>query len=235
MPKEIPYIGNELELFQHATNWKKYFSSFFKKYVKGNVVEVGAGLGTTTPFIFNDKVSKYICIEPDEKLADEIINKINNQKLSQLCTVHKGVLADSNISLADAIFYIDVIEHIKDDRIELLAATRTLKSGGFLCVLVPANPSDFSPFDKAIGHFRRYNKKMLLHAIPEELNIKWCRYVDSVGSISSKINKLFLKQEYPTKNQILFWDRILIPLSRLIDPLIGYSAGKSLLLVAQKP
>ena len=49
------YQGTELPLFSQASNWKKYFSSLIKQYIRGSVLEVGAGSGNTTPFIFNEK------------------------------------------------------------------------------------------------------------------------------------------------------------------------------------
>jgi hypothetical protein len=33
----------------------------------------------------------------------------------------------------------------------------------------------------------------------------------------------------PTERQILTWDRLLVPVSHAIDPLFGYSIGKSVL------
>ena len=41
----IDYIGNELELFKDAVNWKAYYRSAIEKYIYGDVCEVGAGLG----------------------------------------------------------------------------------------------------------------------------------------------------------------------------------------------
>ena len=101
-------------------------------------------------------------------------------------------------------------------------------------LLVPANPGDYTDFDKAIGHFRRYTKKTLVSAVPPSLQIEWCHYLDCFGSLASKANKLFLKQSYPTKKQVLFWDRFLVPVSKLLDKPTGYRHGKSLLLVARK-
>jgi hypothetical protein len=38
----------------------------------------------------------------------------------------------------------------------------------------------------------------------------------------------------PTRKQIVFWDQVMVPLSKIIDPLIQYSVGKSILGVWQK-
>ncbi len=39
------YEGTELEVFEHARNWKSYFHSQLRPYIHGRVLEVGSGLG----------------------------------------------------------------------------------------------------------------------------------------------------------------------------------------------
>jgi SAM-dependent methyltransferase len=56
----------------------------------------------------------------------------------------------------DAVFLLDVIEHINDDAAFLHAALRHLRSGGLVAVNVPANMLLFSDYDRAAGHVRRY-------------------------------------------------------------------------------
>jgi hypothetical protein len=59
-----------------------------------------------------------------------------------------------------------VIEHIEDSTAELRRAVDLLAPGGHLLILVPAFNYLYSPFDKAIGHFRRYDKKILKAELP---------------------------------------------------------------------
>ncbi|MHC8604044.1 GtrA family protein [Arenicellales bacterium IMCC58067] len=47
-------------------------------------------------------------------------------------------------------------------------------------------------------------------------------------------NKLILTSDTPTVGQIKFWDRVMVRVSRLADPLLGYSFGKSILIVLRK-
>ena len=61
----------------------------------------------------------------------------------------------------DAVFLLDVIEHIRDDTSFLVAASRHLRPGGLLFVNVPASTLLFSEYDKAAGHVRRYTRGSL--------------------------------------------------------------------------
>jgi hypothetical protein len=47
-------------------------------------------------------------------------------------------------------------------------------------------------------------------------------------------NRLVLKQGMPTSNQIRFWDRVMVPISKIADPLLAYRFGKSVVGVWEK-
>jgi hypothetical protein len=133
--------------------------------------------------------------------------------------------------LFDSIVYIDVLEHIEDDKSELAQAFHLLRPGGRLIVLAPALQALYSPFDKAIGHYRRYARKSLRSCTPPSSRLEKLAYLDCVGLIASGANRLILKQSSPSLRQILFWDKYMIPVSRILDPLIGHRLGKSILAV----
>ena len=134
----------------------------------------------------------------------------------------------------DALIYVDVLEHIEKDGEELQRAAAHLTEGGRLIVLSPAHQSLFSPFDAAVGHFRRYSRATLAAAAPAELRLEKIFYLDSVGLFASLANKLFLKQKHPTVDQVKFWSDVIVPVSRWIDPLLGFRVGKSVVGVWSK-
>ncbi len=229
------YIGNELELFKHANNWKNYYAKFIKKHLKNDVLEVGAGIGETTRSLCDGTQTSWVCIEPDEKLIKELILKKESGYLPSIIEIKLGTLNDlEGDRKFDAVIYIDVIEHIENDSDELRIASSFLKPGGKLIVLVPAHNYLYSEFDKAIGHFRRYNKKMLSDAAPKELIRKDLRYLDSLGLSASLANKWFLKQAYPDIKQIKFWDNFIIPISKITDFFTLYSVGKTVIGIWEK-
>lgn len=232
---EINYIGNELELFQHASTWKNYYGSFIKPYLKGRVMEVGAGIGSTTSSLCDGSQKKWLCVEPDPILFQKLEAKVIAKELPACCSALKGTTQDLPVDEKyDAIMYIDVIEHIEDDAAELEQAYKLLAEGGHLIVLVPAHQYLYNEFDRAIGHYRRYNKTMLKNAAPHELKLQKIRYLDSCGLLASLSNKYFLKQEYPTMGQIKFWNKAIVPVSKITDVISNYSLGKTLVAVWKK-
>lgn len=229
------YIGNELELFKYANNWKNYYGSIIKPFLKGDVLEVGAGIGETTHSLCDGTQKTWVCVEPDAELTAEIEQKIKANYLPSIVEVKTGTLSDVDPNNRyDAIIYIDVIEHIENDSEELKRAATFLKPNGHLVVLVPAHNYLYSKFDQAIGHYRRYNKKMLLNAVPNELKKVDLRYLDSVGLSASLANKWFLKQDYPELKQVKFWDDFMVPISKITDKISFHTIGKTVVGVWKK-
>jgi hypothetical protein len=130
--------------------------------------------------------------------------------------------------------YIDVLEHIEKDAAELRLAAEFLAPEGHLIVLGPAHQWLFTPFDEAIGHFRRYSKKSLAAVAPPLCRCIKLAYLDSVGLLASCGNRVVLNRSMPTVRQINFWDKWMVPCSRVLDGLLGHTVGKSILGVWQK-
>lgn len=229
----LDYAGQELETFALAANWKAYVRARLAPYIVGDVAEVGAGLGETTKaLIASPSARSWTCIEPDTVMAGTIRTASHAGAYGRAVEVHASTLADLPPGMDfDTVIYVDVLEHIEDDRGELAAALARLRPGGRIVVLSPAYQFLYSEFDRAIGHFRRYKAKQLRAITPPGARVKASFYLDSVGMIASAANKLLLRQSMPGRGQVLTWDRLMVPLSRLIDPLVGRSFGRSVVVV----
>lgn len=235
MAQDIAYVGQELDLFAHATRWKKYWSDLLRPYLGVEVLEVGAGLGVNTPLLYGPAQSRWVCLEPDPDLTARLRENCQAIPDHGRITVQAGVVADLPAeALFDTILYIDVLEHIEDDSAELARAAEHLRPGGRVIVLSPAHMFLYSPFDRSIGHFRRYSKKSLSAAGRAPLVRERLLMLDSAGMLASLANRLLLKQSLPTLEQITFWNSYLIPISLVIDPLIGYSVGKTIIGIWRK-
>lgn len=235
MKDEFHYHGQELALFEKAVNWKRYFSSYIKPLIGKNVLEVGGGIGGTTQLLNDGSSLKWIILEPDEEMNKILLRKKETLPPFSNCSILGETICGLHSSEKfDTIIYIDVLEHIEDDKAEMLRATQFLQPGGYLIILSPAFQFLFSPFDKAIGHFRRYTSKSLEAVVPAELKPIRLHYLDSAGFFASLANKLFLKQSYPSKQQVQTWDRLLVPVSKRIDKIFFHSFGKSILGIWRK-
>ena len=229
------YVGSELELFAAVHNWKAYWSNHIRPFVGHEVLEVGAGIGTNTPFLDASGHGRWVSLEPDPQLLLQLANDLGKCSREPPYETICGTLATLEDSQQfDTIIYIDVLEHIEDDRKELECAAAHLNSGGRVIVLSPAHRWLFTPFDRAIGHFRRYDRSMLRDISPRTLQIEQLHYLDSVGLAASIANRLFLRQSMPTKAQLRMWDSWMIPVSRVADKLLLYSVGKSIVAIWRK-
>jgi len=211
------YEGAELDLFEKAANWKTYWSGRIARYVRGDVLEVGAGIGANTALMDGRQFISWTCLEPDAALAARIELPPAGRRRSIVGTTASLDPSD----LFDSILYIDVLEHISEDAAELERAARHLRPGGCLIVLSPAWPFLYSPFDAAIGHYRRYTRASLRAVAPAHLK--------------PAAHRLLLRSAMPTLDQILLWDRRLVPVSRRIDGLFGEHIGKTIVGVWEQP
>src|SRR5215469_16728342 len=145
------YIGGELDIFAHALRWKAYWAHCIRRWVKGDVLEVGAGLGVNIVPLQNCDVTSWLCLEPDPKLVARLAKAVAGVPN---CSVRTGTVVSLTGCEFDSLLYIDVLEHIQSDREELAQAARLLRREGHLIVLSPAHQFMYSDFDTAVGHYR---------------------------------------------------------------------------------
>ncbi|SPE45737.1 Methyltransferase domain family [Candidatus Sulfotelmatobacter sp. SbA7] len=233
------YVGLELELFAAVRKWKTYWSRQIRPFIHGDVIEVGAGIGSNTPFL--DPIGgepggdhRWVCLEPDPLLLAQLTKTLKETTSRQYETLCGTLQTVDGSQRFDTIIYIDVLEHIANDREELNIAADRLRPGGRIIVLAPAHQWLFSPFDAAIGHFRRYNRSMLRSISPAGLMIEKLIYLDSAGLTASAANLLFFRQSMPTKAQLSFWDHWIVPASQVMDKLLLHSVGKSIVAIWRK-
>jgi SAM-dependent methyltransferase len=235
LARPYSYVGRELELFAEAVHWKRYFRSAIADRLVGDVLEVGAGIGETARHLLDGRQRSWLCLEPDERLATRLRAWAEGAAVTPRPTVQIGTILDLDArSRFDTILYIDVLEHIEDDRGEMERAADLLAPGGTLIVVSPAFPRLFSEFDRSVGHYRRYTRASLAAVMPASLRPLRVRYIDSVGFMASLANRALLRQALPSSRQIAVWDRVMIPASRVLDPLLAYGFGRSVVAVYER-
>ena len=224
------YDGWELEHFDSSENFRKYQYSLISKFIGFDVAEVGPGNGSNAKmYIKNCKTLELF--EPEKKLYLNLKKIFKKNKRIKI----KNKIFIKTKNKYNTILYLDVIEHIRNDKYEISKAYHSLKKNGCLVINVPAFQILYSKFDKDIGHQKRYVKNDFLRLSRNlKFKIHYMMYYDSIGFFLSLISKFF-SSEYKKnfKLKIKIWN-FLINFSRFIDYLIAYSFGKSLLVIIKK-
>ena len=225
---KIFYDGWELQYFDKSSNFRNYQFDLVKRFIKGNVAEVGPGNGVFLKYYLPlaDTIDLF---EPSENFLINL-NKFKDTKVNIINSYFK-----ENKNYYDTILYLDVLEHIKDDQNEVQAAYESLKKGGTLIINVPAFQHLYSKFDKDIEHLRRYSKNTL-NSLTTKLSFSQTNlfYYDSIGYLLSFASKLITKDYLNNfDKKIKIWDS-LIPFSKLIDLLTLNKFGKSLIMICIK-
>jgi hypothetical protein len=221
------YSGEaELELFSSARNWKTYWSDIFKSKIDfcTRIVEVGSGMGSNVEFLMK-MANEYIGIEPDVNLVQRSPKTINANFMN-------GFSGDFQGMETSTLAYIDVLEHIEDDRKEIENAVNLFLGLRTILIVVPAHQFLYSELDKKVGHFRRYDKNDVQRLSVNGTSIMYAGLHDSIGFIFSLLNRVIRSNRSINKKNILIWDK-LIPLSRRMDELFNFRIGKSWVIILE--
>ena len=229
------YFGRDLEAMSFAVNYHRWILDEFREFIGRTVVEVGAGTGNFTSLLQTTEPALHFALEPAAnvfaRLAERFAGVPNVRAL-------RGTLADLSGEIAggaDTVLYVNVLEHIEDDRRELQRARETLRPGGHLCVFVPALPWLYGTADAAFGHHRRYTRGGLAGLVTAAgFRIVKLRHFDIAGILPWFVLFRVLKRPCFTAGQAKWYDRLAVPVLRRMELAVAPPAGKNLLLVARR-
>jgi len=225
------YSGWELNFFDNSKNFRDYQFFLIKKYLKNNLLEVGPGNGIMVDKYISKYFSNISLSEIDKNLNKTLVKKFKNKKNVKIYKKKIGEFKNK----FNSIIYSDVIEHIKDDEKEIKIALKKLNKNGYLIIMVPAFQYLYSEYDKSIGHFRRYEKQFFVD-FAKKNKIKCVKsiYFDSIGYFFLVLSKLINTKNKKNVGLGAFVWNLFVPISRILDILIGYSFGKSVLCIYRK-
>jgi SAM-dependent methyltransferase len=216
----------EFDALRWARNYRIALIAEFGAYLRGRVVEVGAGIGQMTELVVRAPgVTEVLAVEPDPRFGEEFRRRLPGTPLIQgtVSQVESGRPCDCIVS-------VNVLEHIEADEAELRSYARLLKAArGVLCLFVPARPEIYAPIDKDFGHHRRYTRPVL-HARLKAAGFEILRlnYFNLIGYFAWGLNFRLLRKRSFDERAVRFFDGAIFPVghfleSRLIRPPIGQS------------
>lgn len=174
------------------------------------ILEIGPGVGQNV-----DTLSRYGVVDVAESNPLGIQALKKNQKVRNIYPFN--VPFDSSYNY-DAVFALDVLEHIENDEDIIQWTYAHLQPQGFFLIFVPAFQWIYSSHDKALGHYRRYNARGLLSKFDRNWKITQWGYFNSflfpLAASMRLIKKITVKQE-----TILNKDSSLVP--EILDKVLG--------------
>ncbi len=220
------------------SHYNRWIISIFKKYLGKNILEVGAGVGGLAQFLPKGKTITL------SDIRDDYFSLL--QKKFYCKTLKLDIEKESPKNLLksfDSILSSNVFEHIKDDQSAFNHSFDLLKSGGYLCLFVPARPEIYGKLDDDMGHYRRYTTaEATTKAKKSGFRIVSVNYANFIGYFlwwgRGSLLKSFIRQKSGNNEAdglfAKIFDTFVVPLLYLenyLHPIFG----QSVVLVAQKP
>jgi SAM-dependent methyltransferase len=208
------------------------------------ILEVGAGAGRITALVAEAGChDELLAIEPSTHFFGLLQVRASSLPKTLLMQAETAKLLPEYAEHFDSVYSVHVMEHIEHDRQfleEMLALTRP---GGSVIILVPALPFLFSELDRNIGHYRRYNKKMvrmLIRDLPVEIrHLAYNNFLGVLGSLClSKAGKINYQKDDSARKKFFgayrFFSEYVVPGIRVIEKFVPVPLGLNLTVVLRK-
>jgi SAM-dependent methyltransferase len=215
-----------------APNYLRWIAELCGAHLGESVLEIGSGLGSITQYLAEGRrvvatdISENCLTALEQRFADTPNVEVRRADLRNLDLGEQF----------DSVVLINVLEHIYDDAGALAALRGHLKPGGTCVVYVPALNGVYGPYDREVGHWRRYSKSRL-RAVAREAGLTpvHIRYVNllaipawvalSLGGIKTDAGSV--------GRSLRVWDRYAVPLGRAVEGRIHPPIGLNLLCVSR--
>jgi len=238
-PGSDPVGSETLGDIGEAAAFNKWMYSTISPYLAGRILEIGSGLGNISGFLLEDKqyvtlsdlrpeYCNYLSLQFKDKKSLEQVVEIDIAE-KEFDTVYSHLLGTF-----DSLFTLNVIEHIEDDSRAILNCKKLLKEKGNLIILVPSYPWLYCRFDRELGHFRRYNRNSLRNLLTANgLKVDDLFSFNAAGVAGWFLFGKLLNKKQIGEGKMKLYDNF-VPLFRLIDKILFYKFGLSLIITARK-
>ena len=226
-------VSHSLAVLSQIYHYNHWIFSNVRDFVGPSVLEVGAGIGNITQFLLN--CDELTCLEPyapyREYLATRFARHLNVRVLPQRIEECPNEAVPGKAF--DTVVCLNVLEHIEKDEDALRRFKELLKEGGRAVVLVPAMPAVYGEMDRAMGHYRRYSRRMLHRAFAAAaLRPIHSRYMNVLGAAGWLWRGRIQKRKTIPESQTRMFDRM-VPLLSAVEAIAPPPFGQSLVMVGE--
>src|SRR3989338_6811337 len=160
------YSGHEnLTMMVSCHNFNNWMYQEILPGLKGDILEIGSGLGVFSEKIIHDFPNSSITLsEISTKYVADLRNKFSQKRVT-ICKLDLNKKEDYEqigYEKFDSIFALNVLEHVENDTFALKQLYQMLRPDGNLIILVPCHKFLYNVIDHQVAHFRRYTEKELV-------------------------------------------------------------------------
>ena len=215
--------------------YNKWLHDRFDAFLGRRILEVGSGVGNQTRY-FADR-ERVVASDIEAHYLRELRRRFEDKAHVRVASFHFPLSdadrADLQHERIDSIVCMNVLEHIEHDRETLTDFASVLQPGGRMVLLVPAMPALYGTLDKALLHFRRYDKAGLAQLVTDcGFEVQQIRFLNRLGVAGWWLNSRVLKRQVLPKGQLAAFKWLMPLLKR--EETHPPSFGMSLLVLATK-
>lgn len=203
------------------------------------ILEIGVGYGTYTGWLLER--GEVLAADISEECLAAVRSRFPDARLqtTRIDLNDPATLADCAAFRPDAIFCVNVLEHIQDDVAALAALRGVMAPGGRAALVVPAHPRLYGRMDEEAGHFRRYTRGELRRKLTEAgWTVQACRYINAVGAVGwwyhNRVRRGAGLNDEHVNRDMRRADRWLATAARWTDPLLARTLGLSVAAIAAR-
>ncbi len=214
----------------------------FRPRLRGKVIEIGAGTGNIS-CMYADWVEELLLLEPAKNLYLHLQERFAGRPhVRTVCELVEDVHAREMASPGscggpfDAALLANVLEHISDDAAMLRQIFDLVRPGGSLLLFVPALPWLYGALDTRVHHLRRYKRDSLADVVGRAgFTMQSMHFFDLPGVIPWFVAGRVLRQKEYSEPMAKLYDRMVVPVARLLEKVVKPPFGKNLICIAERP
>lgn len=217
---------------REAHSYYRWIADRFRPHVGMRFLEVGVGGGQMLSLL--PEGCSYAAVDIDAQLLADL--RIADATVADIQA--EDFVARIGGARFDTVLCFNVLEHVENDGTAVRNLLSVLEPGGHLLLLVPAFQFLFNDMDSLAGHCRRYTSANLSRLVPGELGVVVdCSYFNPIGYFGWLANGLFGHKDLDStkiNTQIRVFEKYILPLSRMLDPLSRRFLGQSVVCVVRR-
>lgn len=220
-----------LESMSQAVWYNRWTLEKFKNFIKGQILEVGCGIGSFSKLLL--QYGNLTAIDINDEYLKEAKNEIAGQAEIGIGDIEQNKYFFKE-KVFETIVCINILEHLRDDQRALKNIYQLLAPKGVLILLVPAHKFLYNLIDESIEHFRRYEKEELINQLKNcNFEIVKKRNLNFLGGIGWFIAGKFFSETKVSETKIKIFNLVSPPFL-LLENIFEPPFGTSILVIARK-